>query len=101
MAVRSGDPAFANAYRRRVRQRTLAGMIEIPLTEDEFAATAAQVEQQQGIPLTGTEGKITKMGVTAGYQYANGILRVTILDKPFFVSTDYCEEQLKAFLAKR
>ncbi len=75
-------------------------MIEVPLTEDEFAATAARVEQQQGITLTGTEGKITKMGVTAAYQYGNGVLRVTILEKPFFVSTEYCEEQLKAFLAK-
>jgi hypothetical protein len=75
-------------------------MIEIPLTEEEFAATAARVEQQQGIVLTGNEGKITKMGVTAAYQYADGLLRVTILDKPFFVSTEYCEEQLKAFLGK-
>jgi len=75
-------------------------MIEILLTEDEFAATAARVEQQQGITLTGTEGKITKMGVTAAYHYGNGVLRVTILEKPFFVSTEYCEEQLKAFLAK-
>ena len=75
-------------------------MIEIPLTEEEFAATAARVEQQQGIMLTGNEGKITKMGVTAAYQYADGLLRVTILDKPFFVSTEYCEEQLKAFLSK-
>ncbi len=79
---------------------TLVGMIEIPLTEEEFAATAARVEQQQGVVLTGNEGKITKMGVTAGYQYANGILRVAILEKPFFVSTEYCEEQLKAFLGK-
>ncbi len=70
------------------------------MTDEEYAATAARVEQQQGITLTGTEGKISKMGVTAGYQYANGILRVTILDKPFFVSTDYCEEQLKSFLGK-
>jgi hypothetical protein len=75
-------------------------MIQIPLTEEEFAATAARVEQQQGIVLTGNEGKITKMGVTAAYQYADGLLRVTILDKPFFVSTEYCEEQLKAFLGK-
>lgn len=75
-------------------------MIQIPLTEDEFTATAARVEQQQGITLTGNEGKITKMGVTAAYQYAEGLLRVTILDKPFFVTTEYCEEQLKAFLAK-
>ena len=73
-------------------------MIQIPLTEAEFAETTVRLEQQQGITLTGTEGKITKMGVTAGYQYADGLLRVTILDKPFFVTTEYCEEQLKAWL---
>ncbi len=72
-------------------------MIQIPLTPDQFAALAVKAEQQ-GMPLTGDEGKITKMGVTAGYQYAEGVLRVTILDKPFFVTTDYCEEQLKSFL---
>ena len=30
--------------------------------------------------------------------YAEGLLRVTILDKPFFVTTEYCEEQLKGWL---
>ena len=73
-------------------------MIQIPLTPDEFAAKAKQLQDQQGITLEGNEGKISKMGVTAGYQYAEGQLKVTILDKPFFVSTDYCEEQLKSFL---
>ncbi len=73
-------------------------MIQIPLTPEEFASTARLLEEKQGITLTGDEGKITKMGVTAGYQYAEGLLRVTILDKPFFVTTDYCEEQLKAWL---
>jgi hypothetical protein len=69
-------------------------MIQIPLTPDEFAALAVKAQQEQGITLTGDEGKITKMGVTAGYQYAEGLLRVTILEKPFFVTTEYCEEQL-------
>jgi hypothetical protein len=73
-------------------------MIQIPLTAEEFAAKAILLEEQQGIALTGNEGKITKMGVTAGYQYAEGVLKVTILDKPFFVTTDYCEEQLRGFL---
>ena len=73
-------------------------MIQIPLTEAEFAETTVRLEQQQGITLTGHEGKITKMGVTAGYQYLDGLLRVTILDKPFFVTTEYCEEQLKSWL---
>ncbi len=73
-------------------------MIQIPLTDEQFATTAKKLEEEQGIALTGTEGKITKMGVTAGYQYAEGLLRVTILDKPFFVTTEYCEEQLKGWL---
>ena len=73
-------------------------MIQIPLTPDQFEAKAKQLQEQQGITLDGPEGKISKMGVTAGYQYAEGVLKVTILDKPFFVSTDYCEEQLKSFL---
>ena len=80
-------------------RRYTGAMIQIPMTEEEFAATAARLEQQQGIKLDGTEGKITKMGVTAGYQYLEGLLRVTILDKPFFVTTEYCEEQLKNWLA--
>ena len=43
-------------------------MIQIPLTPDQFAATARQLEEKQGITLDGPEGKITKMGVTAGLQ---------------------------------
>ena len=73
-------------------------MIQIPLTPEEFTELAAKVQQEQGIALTGDEGKITKMGVTAGYQYADGVLRVSILDKPFFVTTEYCEEQLSKAL---
>ena len=76
-------------------------MIQIPMSEEEFAAATARLEQQQGILLDGREGKITKMGVTAAYQWAEGLLRVTILDKPFFVSTDYCEEQLQGWLSSK
>ncbi len=75
------------------------GMIQIPLSEAEFEAAAARLEKSQGITLTGNQGKISKMGVTAEYVYADGVLQVTILDKPFFVSTEYCEEQLKGWLS--
>ena len=75
-------------------------MIQMALTSEEFAATARELEEKRGIGLEGEEGKITKMGVTAGYQYAEGMLRVTILDKPFFVTTEYCEEQLKGWLQR-
>jgi hypothetical protein len=70
-------------------------MIQIPLTPEQFAALAAKVQQEQGLTLSGNEGKLTKMGVTAGYLYKDGLLSVTIREKPFFVSTEYCEEQLK------
>ena len=76
-------------------------MIQIPLSEAEFTTISARLEQQQGITLTGNEGKITKMGVTAAYLYADGVLRVTILDKPFFVSTEYCEDQLRTWLGEQ
>jgi hypothetical protein len=73
-------------------------MVEIPLTSEEFAAKASKLAQTQGITLDGHEGKISKSGVTAGYLYENGMLKVTILEKPFFVSTEYCEEQLRNWL---
>lgn len=73
-------------------------MIQIPLTPEEFAAASTRLASTQGIVLDGPEGKITKMGVTAGYQYAEGLLKVTILDKPFFVTTEYCETELKKLL---
>ncbi len=73
-------------------------MIQISLTPDAFAAKAEQLKAQQGINLTGEEGKISKSGVTAGYVYKDGMLSVDILEKPFFLTTEYCEEQLKKFL---
>ena len=76
-------------------------MIQLAMTPNEFAKTGKRLEQQQRLTLTGDEGKITRMGVTAGYQYADGLLRVTILDKPFFVTTEYCEEQLRLLLGIR
>lgn len=73
-------------------------MVQIPLTPDRFAALAAELQQKHGIALTGDQGTLTKSGVTASYVYAAEVLTVTILEKPFFVSTQFCEDQLKSFL---
>jgi len=72
-------------------------MIEIPLTPEEFAAKSAQIAKQ-GIVLTGNEGTIEKMGVKANWAYADGLLKITILDKPFFLSEASVEEQLRRWL---
>lgn len=73
-------------------------MVEIPLTPEQFARKGAELERQQGIQLAGNEGTISKSGVKARYAYANGKLTVTILEKPFIVSTAYCEEQVRKWL---
>ena len=74
-------------------------MIQIPLTPEAYAVTSKLIAEKQGIDLTGDEGTITKMGVTASYKYAEGHLSIAILEKPFFVTTEYCEEQIKNWVA--
>jgi hypothetical protein len=76
-------------------------MIEIPLTPEQFAAKARELADKHGITLAGDAGHITKSGVTAGYAYQDGLLTVNILEKPFFVTTDYCESELRTFLGIR
>ncbi len=73
-------------------------MIQIPLTPEEFQSKSAQLAAKQGITITGHQGAIEKMGVKASYLYEDGLLTITILDKPFFLSEDLCEKQLRAWL---
>jgi hypothetical protein len=73
-------------------------MIQIPLSPEQFA-TASAVLAKQGIAITGDKGEISKSGVTARYGYADGQLTIDITHKPFFVTTEYCEEQIKGWLA--
>jgi len=73
-------------------------MIQIPVTPEEFKAKAAQLAEQQGIEITGNQGTIEKMGVKASYLYEDGLLTITILDKPFLLSEAMCEKQLRAWL---
>ncbi len=73
-------------------------MIQIPLSPEQFA-TASAALAKQGIAITGDKGEISKSGVTASYGYADGQLTIDITHKPFFVTTEYCEEQIKGWLA--
>ncbi len=75
-------------------------MIQVSMTGTEFGQKAAELKQKYNLDLTEPAGKITKDGVTAGYTLHNDILTVHILDKPFFISTEYCEQKLQEWLAK-
>jgi hypothetical protein len=73
-------------------------MIQIPLTPEQFDTKSAQIAAKHGINLIGHEGTIEKMGVKASYMYENGVLSINILEKPFFLSEEMVENQLKAWL---
>lgn len=72
-------------------------MIELPMTDDQFAAATRRLAQN-GIALTGSAGTLTKDGVTAKYEHAAGLLRISILEKPFLLPESLIEGRLKAYL---
>jgi hypothetical protein len=72
-------------------------MIEIPMSETQFAA-ATQRLRTNGIELTGTTGTLSKDGVTAKYTYAEGKLAIEILDRPFMLPLSLIEGKLQAYL---
>jgi hypothetical protein len=73
-------------------------MIQIPLTPEQFQSKVAQIAAKQGISLIGHAGTIEKMGVKANWVYEAGMLTITIVDKPFFLSEAAVEEQLRKLL---
>ena len=72
-------------------------MIEVPMTDDQFAAATRRLKQN-GIELAGPSGTLSKGGVTAKYEHADGTLRITILEKPFLLPQSLIEGRLKAYL---
>lgn len=74
-------------------------MIQLPMTQAEFSEKARELKQKHDLDLTEPAGRITKDGVTAGYTHYNGTLTVHILEKPFFISTEYCEQKLQEWLS--
>ena len=72
-------------------------MIEVPMSDEQFAAATRRLATN-GIVLAGPTGTLSKDGITAKYEHADGRLRVTILDKPFLLPESLIEGRLKAYL---
>lgn len=68
------------------------------MTAQQFEQKAAELHRNHGLTLTETAGRIEKDGVTAGYTHYNELLTVHIIDKPAFISTVYCEQQIAEWL---
>lgn len=74
-------------------------MIEVPMTEAQFAEATRRL-QQNGIELTGTSGTLSRQGVTASYEYSDGMLRINIIKKPMLLPESLIESQLKSYIAR-
>lgn len=72
-------------------------MIEIPMSATQFAAAAERL-RTNGIELNGTNGTLSKDGVTARYTYADEKLAVEILDRPSFLPLSLIEGRLRSYL---
>jgi hypothetical protein len=74
-------------------------MVEVPMTDEQFAK--AQVKLRgHGIELPGKSGTMSRQGVTAKYEHADGKLRIEVTDKPFLLPQSLIEGQMKSFLEK-
>jgi hypothetical protein len=71
-------------------------MLSIPLTDAQFAAATARL-RADGINVSGPSGTLSKDGVTAKYEYADGRVTVEIVDRPFFLPVSLIESQLQAY----
>jgi hypothetical protein len=74
-------------------------MIEVPMTDAQFAAATERL-RAHGIALAGSSGILTKEGITARYEHANGKLTVEIVDKPFFLPIGVIESRLWSEIQK-
>jgi hypothetical protein len=74
-------------------------MIEVPLTEAQFAA-AAQRLKTYGVDLAQRSGTLSRDGITARYNYANEKLTIEILEKPFFLPLSVIESQMRSYIQK-
>ena len=74
-------------------------MIEVPLTEAQFASAAKRL-RDYGVDLSGSSGTLSRDGVTARYLYANEKLTIEVLNKPFFLPLTVIESQLRGYIQK-
>ena len=72
-------------------------VIEIPLSEAQFAAAAERL-RPHGVELKAPTGTISRSGVTARYTYAGGMLAIEIIERPFLFPVSVIESKLKAYI---
>jgi hypothetical protein len=72
----------------------LATPIQIPLTQEQYKEKVAQLETL-GVHLTGTQGAISKEGVTVNYAYDGHQVVLNVVHKPFALPMSVVEGKIK------
>lgn len=74
-------------------------MIEVPLTQMQFDE-ASQRLRAAGIDISGPAGTLSRDGISARYSYANGVLTIEVVEKPFFLPLSVIESQMRGYIEK-
>lgn len=74
-------------------------MIEVPLSETQFDEASRRL-QAAGVNLSGRSGTLSRDGITAKYSYANGVLTIEVIEKPFFLPLSLIESQMRGYIEK-
>lgn len=74
-------------------------MIEVPLSEAQFEEASRRL-QAAGVNINGPSGTLSRNGITAKYSYANGILSIEVVDKPFLLPLSVIESQMRGYIEK-
>ena len=72
-------------------------MVEVPLTQVQYDEASRRM-QAAGINISGTAGTLSRDGITAKYNYANGVLSIEIVDKPFFLPISVIESKMRGYI---
>lgn len=79
--------------------RRLEPMVEVPLSESQYDEASRRL-RAAGINISGPTGTLSREGITAKYSYANGLLTIEVVDKPFFLPLSLIESQMRGYIEK-
>ncbi len=73
--------------------------MKILITQSAFDAACVELKKQYDVTVTGRSGLVKHSGAEASFSFDGTTLDITILEKPFYVSTGYVEAQIEKFFA--
>jgi len=67
--------------------------MDLPQSYQHFVAVASKLN------LDGPTGTLNQRGITIAYAYTDGILKLSVVNKPPFVTQQYCDDLLESLFS--